>query len=152
MQRLSGSSSSIPVTVKNVQMLFNVVWSFLLAVWSTVVRLCAELITRHIEIPNPFETRGSFFEKVISPWRILVQRRSTRDLEALFCGPFNSSKNRQFWWKSPNSLKLSKNLALNEYILRKCGPWSHLGWPTLFSALHFFIRNAWKKTWSSLHS
>ncbi len=24
------------------------------------------------QISNPFETRGSFFEKVISPWRILV--------------------------------------------------------------------------------
>ncbi len=49
--------------------------------------------------------------------------------------------------KSPNSLKLSKNLALNEYILHKFGNWPHLSW-----SLHFFIRNAWKKTWSSLHS
>ncbi len=47
----------------------NVVWSFLLTVWTTV-RLCAELITRHIK--NPYETQGSFFEHVISPWRILV--------------------------------------------------------------------------------
>jgi hypothetical protein len=52
--------------------LFNVVWSFLLTVWTTAVRLCAELITRHIKIPNPFEIRGSFFEKVISTRRILV--------------------------------------------------------------------------------
>ncbi len=72
MYGLFGVLSSIPVNVKTVQMLFNVVWSFLFTVWMTIMRLCAELITRHIKIPNPSETRGSFFEKAISPWRILV--------------------------------------------------------------------------------
>ncbi len=63
----------IPVNVKTVQMLFNVVWSFLLTVWTTAMRLCAELITRRSHrIPNPSETRGSLFEKVISTRRILV--------------------------------------------------------------------------------
>ncbi len=48
MLRLFGVLSSILVNVKTVQMLFNVVWSFLLTVWTTL-RLCAELITRHIK-------------------------------------------------------------------------------------------------------
>jgi hypothetical protein len=39
----------VPVNVKTVQMLFNVVWSFLLTVWTTAMRFCAELITRHTE-------------------------------------------------------------------------------------------------------
>ncbi len=46
MLRLFGVPSSILLNVKTVQMLFNIVWSFLLTVWTTV-RLCAELITRH---------------------------------------------------------------------------------------------------------
>jgi hypothetical protein len=44
MYGLLGSSSSIPVNVKTVQMLFNDVWRFLPTVWTTVVRFCAELI------------------------------------------------------------------------------------------------------------
>jgi cytochrome c551/c552 len=43
-------------------------------------------------------------------------------VEALFCGPSTSSINQQFRGKSTNSLKLSKNLALNESIFKKCGP------------------------------
>jgi hypothetical protein len=65
----------------------------------------------------------------------LYQRRPTRGphvaLQALFCGPYSSSKNRPFKGKSTNSMKLSENLALNESIFKKCGPRPHLGWPTL---------------------
>jgi hypothetical protein len=54
--------SSIPVNVKTVQMLFNVVWSFLLTVWqSWGCALNWSLATQ--KIPNPSEARGSFFEK-----------------------------------------------------------------------------------------
>jgi hypothetical protein len=52
-------------------------------------------------------------------------------LQALFCGPSTSAKNRQFKGKSTNSMKLSENLALNESFFKKCGPWPHLDWPTL---------------------
>jgi hypothetical protein len=41
--------------------------------------------------------------------------------------------------KSIKSLKLSENLAIIEYILYKCGPWSYLGWPTLYYERYFAI-------------
>jgi hypothetical protein len=60
--RLSESSGSILVDVKTVQMLFNVVWSFLLTVWMTVMRLCAELITSHINL-KPIRNSGKFLRE-----------------------------------------------------------------------------------------
>ncbi len=64
MYGLFGVLSSIPVNVKTVQMLFNVVWIFLFTVWMTIMRLSAELITRHT-----IWNSGKFLrEGYMSPW------------------------------------------------------------------------------------
>jgi hypothetical protein len=69
MLRLFGVLSSITVNVKTVQMLFNVVWSFPLTVWTTVMRLCAELITHHIKIPKPNWNSGKFLREGYIPMK-----------------------------------------------------------------------------------
>ncbi len=57
MYGLFGVPSSIPLNLKTVQMLFNVVWCFLLTVWTTVMRLCAELIPRHTKSQTHLKLR-----------------------------------------------------------------------------------------------
>jgi hypothetical protein len=55
--------------------MFNVVWSFLLTVWTTV-RLCAEFDHSPHQNSKPIWISGLFLRKVISTWRILVPLHS----------------------------------------------------------------------------
>jgi hypothetical protein len=117
--RLSESSGSILVDVKTVQMLFNVVWSFLLTVWMTVMRLCAELITSHINLKpiwnsEKFLREGNIHttDSCASPWK-----KKTKEL---------ASKNWiiiryhltylliPFYWTSLTKLRQAKRL-INPY-------------------------------------
>jgi hypothetical protein len=64
-------------------------------------------------------------------------------LGSLSCGPSTLSRNRPFKEKSSKSLKFSENLALHESIFLKCGPWPHLGWPTLTLTDSFILNIHW---------
>jgi hypothetical protein len=123
MYELFGVLSSIPVNVKTVQMLFSVEWSFLLTVWMTVMRLCAELITRHTKIPSPSITRGSYFEKVISPWRILVPLHGSK--VCIICAR-NVLKRTNFFRKS------QKIHTMVQYLKK-----AMLGWVLQIQCIHY---------------
>jgi hypothetical protein len=69
---------------------------------------------------------------IVSIGENLHQRRPTRGLRGFFSAVFSLPvKIENLGENSTKSLKLSKSLAHYELILCKCGPWPHLGWPTL---------------------
>jgi hypothetical protein len=107
MDSLDSPPRSIPVNVKTVQMLFNVVWSFL-TVWTTVMRFCAELITRHTKTSKPSQTHIHMKDSSMSTIR---KKSLLFEVSIIWCKTVITKKIWKFNEKRPVDYKKATNVT-----------------------------------------